>query len=481
MAGTLSEHTLGSFQLSAQAGGGDTTVVTATESDASNSIAGASGGSVAPLSGISRGAVGIAHSRGGSVGLLLGEGRETTNWHGTLGSHQLGSSYISGRVGGGNAQRAEPSATSAPSTAQAIGGRIQSLIASVRSSVGTTVTEAGSLQTLSTDPQTGVGSGTVTGEGVPQTLDGSGLAVDPTTTVTGLGIPTLLSPTTKSEGTFTSVTSDGGFRLGSMEMGEWTLGQDRSKASLGTSTFSGQSVSEGIGGEVTLLDTSTQDATAFAEALSEATSAQLVASAFAEMDRGLKIGSFSLGETNTQLGENDKNLTTTTAYVKNPHPNPLTLGTFQLGVEEMLAPPPASTSMGLTSTEAIRYLPEWALGQPAEGQVLLETTIEEVREWDLMELTIRMETVDVEEHVRPLVDGTGKIDVVNRIDGGFDVVDWSGDNRIYLQAPTDRADIRPTVWWYLDDVEEESIGTGGALYEITFNLVPKEEKRGDSE
>lgn len=112
-----------------------------------------------------------------------------------------------------------------------------------------------------------------------------------------------------------------------------------------------------------------------------------------------------------------------------------------------------------------------------EGVELTELT-EEIRAWDTLELTFRASASTVQNTLRPLLSGTGKVEKVNQTDGGYDVVDISEGIEVSI-SEQDRTQVRPISTWYLQSLEEDPLGTEGNVYEIELEVVGEQEKAFD--
>jgi len=468
MSGTLSEHTLGTFQLSGRASGGGVSTASLTDLTPSPT-ASSTDGLGQTLNALERPADSSnSSSTGGNVQTLTTTVVQTVRWHGTLGVHELGSSYLSGEVADGNPTEINPTTKDSDSTSEGTGGVVQTVSTDTFQSdgfatasggitgqlLGVTSRESGFGRNFGRDfggvtspakigtayTQTGdigkLGGFTVGGselgsrefDDTSDTLSATfeGVTVNPFTTVIGGALVTLFAPTTKSEGTFTSVTSYGGYRIGNEDLGTWTLGEDRSKVTLGTETF-GSGVSEGIGGEVTTLESSTFLADSFSE---------------------------SIGGVAQSLS-----------------------GSTFTGVVDTSATAEAILALITTESEqAIRFLPNWAIGQRVIGDL-----VDEIRTYDSMELTVRVDKGTLEDVIRPLAVGAGKVQVVPDTGGGFTIVGRGSGDFLALNPPTDRKDVRPVDTWKVQNIEEEVVGKSGQEFEVTLEVVPEKEKAFDNE
>ena len=111
----------------------------------------------------------------------------------------------------------------------------------------------------------------------------------------------------------------------------------------------------------------------------------------------------------------------------------------------------------------------------------LENFVEETRVFDQLELVFRVEREEIV-NIRPALENAGELDVVERIDGGFDTVDRSGtDSVVVVSAPEERQEVRPIQQYLVEDFEEAVLGTSGEFFTLMLELVPLKEKRYDNE
>jgi len=127
--------------------------------------------------------------------------------------------------------------------------------------------------------------------------------------------------------------------------------------------------------------------------------------------------------------------------------------------------------------EGSRRILEWALGQRQLG-----TTIEETREYESLELSIRYRKSRKQQLIREILDTSQKSQLLERSGGGFKTVD-TGDNTnaLDLRAPTDRIDLRSVDEWYLADYERELVDRDGEVYNLDLELNPAKNKAYDNE
>ena len=135
------------------------------------------------------------------------------------------------------------------------------------------------------------------------------------------------------------------------------------------------------------------------------------------------------------------------------------------------------TTATLTPEEGIRFFASWAF----DGREV-QSLVEEIRTWDSLVLVFNAPRDRVRDVLREVVDESGKVDVVERIDGGFDAVDRvGGQNTIEMQPPTERKDVRSVDTYLVEDYSEEVRGAAAERYEVEIEFVPEKEKAYDNE
>lgn len=148
-------------------------------------------------------------------------------------------------------------------------------------------------------------------------------------------------------------------------------------------------------------------------------------------------------------------------------------------ISQAIADVPAVTTLIGTPSEGIRFLSDWAI---SPGPRIIETTIEETREFDEMTLEFAADKELLINNVRPQIQNSGKLEIVPDTEGGFDAVDLaSGTNRIELFPPTDHADVRPVEDWLIVAFEEQPLGTEAGYYNVELVVAPDKEKAYDNE
>jgi len=136
------------------------------------------------------------------------------------------------------------------------------------------------------------------------------------------------------------------------------------------------------------------------------------------------------------------------------------------------------TAQALASQiEAFRILTTWALGQRQLG-----TVIEETREYETLELTIRYQKSARQQAVQEILDRSQKSEVLERSTGGFRTVDTgNNDVELNLRAPNSRKDLRPIQAWYVADYDRTLVDRNGEVYDLDLELYPRENKAYDNE
>lgn len=117
---------------------------------------------------------------------------------------------------------------------------------------------------------------------------------------------------------------------------------------------------------------------------------------------------------------------------------------------------------------------EWSSNQTEIG-----TTLEESRQWDLLELTFRYE--EPNSIVQSILDKSMKEEMILRSSGGFRTVDTGDNSKFELTAPDSRSDVRPVNQWFLSDYSKELVGRSGDVYDLTLELMPEKSKEFDNE
>jgi len=127
--------------------------------------------------------------------------------------------------------------------------------------------------------------------------------------------------------------------------------------------------------------------------------------------------------------------------------------------------------------EASRRFTTWALGQRQLG-----TVIEETREYETLELTIRYQKTARQQAVQEILDRSQKSEVLERSTGGFRTVDTgNNDVELNLRAPDSRLDLRPIQAWYVADYDRSLVDRNGEVYDLDLELYPRENKAYDNE
>lgn len=115
---------------------------------------------------------------------------------------------------------------------------------------------------------------------------------------------------------------------------------------------------------------------------------------------------------------------------------------------------------------------DWSL----EEQVLGDT-LEEVRTWNSMELTIRYEKSEVQDEIDVITESSDKSSLKELTFGGFRTVDTGdGTNMLELNAPSHKSDVRSVNKWFVEDYSIEMVGRDGEVFDIELDLLPAIEK-----
>lgn len=130
------------------------------------------------------------------------------------------------------------------------------------------------------------------------------------------------------------------------------------------------------------------------------------------------------------------------------------------------------------AAQGIRFLSDWAV---YPGPKIIETVNEEVRTFRELTLTWILSREDLVDVLRPEIDDAGSLELVDRIDGGFDVVTRGENNDIRLEAPTDHSEVRPIKDWFVQEFEEEPLGTDAERWKAEVVVSPDKEKAYDNE
>lgn len=346
----------------------------------------------------------------------------------SLGEFELGNTVISNSATDGRTTRitsnASPAKTSTSTTA---GGLPITATGETTLSSGDTGATASAIVARAIGVSSNSNTFTAVSAGLTQLLTSNGVTAQGVNTlVTAFGRIQKASGAGVISDPFTKTTAKRELELGKFTLGKQTLGKEEFlTTSTSLSTF-GDGFSKSFDGDVTGVETETSKAESFSES-------------FGGVAQPLSASRLLADSTSEALAEADDTLLTTG-----------TLG-------------------------AIRFLPDWTLNQKILGD-----TLDEVRNWNLIEITLRMRKEDVVEEVRPLTPGVGAVDIISTSDGGYEVVKRGGSNEVTLEAATERDDVRPVETWYLQNISEEVIGSEGQQYEVTIEALPVREKAFDN-
>lgn len=108
--------------------------------------------------------------------------------------------------------------------------------------------------------------------------------------------------------------------------------------------------------------------------------------------------------------------------------------------------------------------------------------VEESRIFDQLTITWRVSESTVTNTIRPILQGTGKVQILPRsVDGGFDVEDRSrGRSEVTLSTSRPDSDVRPVDTWYVQEYEETQRGAESDSWEVEVVFVPEKEKAYDN-
>jgi len=118
----------------------------------------------------------------------------------------------------------------------------------------------------------------------------------------------------------------------------------------------------------------------------------------------------------------------------------------------------------------------WVLGKNPVAEL-----IEETRTWDTLTLVFRSDRATVINQLRPLDSDAGKVEVLERSDGGFDAIDRAdGRNTYQITPPAGRIPPRLAGDYLVDEYEEEVVDQQGKQFRVTVTLVPDQDRDTDS-
>jgi hypothetical protein len=350
-----------------------------------------------------------------------------------LGDFQLGTTTTV--LGGSNAAGGETDTLSGspsgstPSTSTTAGAQPTTATATTEPSDSTSEGISGNVTALTGNSPTATTFTTTTGGAVLTVTISPTEGIGFETKVTAFGVVQSLLGSGTTSDPFTEATAKKELEVGDFTLGEQTLGEEEFlTTTLSTETI-GDSLAEGFGGDVTTMESETFEADSFSEGINGDITTLSMADILAD----------SLSQANADAGIN---------------------------------------TLTLTPLQAIRYLPDWAV---YPGPKVIQTVNEEVRTFREMTLTWVMKREDLVDILRPEIDDAGKLEVVDRIDGGFDVVTRGENNDIRLAAPTDHADVRPIEDYFVQEFEETPLGTDAERWEIELTVSPEIEKAYDNQ
>jgi len=535
MAATLGSYDVGGFQVSGRAAGGATETTSTTPSQ-SASLSEASGGQIVTLR-MNDLIAGYQPKTGSFVlgGESLGESVDTTTTsaetatqtligsgvtpttaisvvaalqsaalsgttpdpvasagsRGAIGSFTMGAETLGNDDPSGGLTSAQTS-TFGGSLSEGISGGVTAL--TTNSFTATVFREAiaGNVQTLlSTPSEAGkdiqVGQFTLGGEKVGYGVDTTETSAGETETLTGSGadVTTEIEIVTSPQSVNTNPTIGDPLtrtgivgEIGGGLVGSQTLGDEQQTAQIQSPTLSSLTV-DPLTETAAIVPTLTGMAVSrlLSDSLSEAFSGGWTPS----LGSGGKLGAGQFGEIQTVTQTMDTNTFLADSLSEGIAGETVTLSVDVFGADVFTEATAEVVGQTLTITplEAIRFLPDWAI---FPGPRIVEDTQEEVRTHDSLTITWRVTEELLVDVLRPQLSQSGKVDVVERIDGGFDAVPRASEaNEIQLQPATGREDIRPIRTYYVDDYEETPRGTGAGEWEVEVELIPEKEKAHDNE
>lgn len=325
---------------------------------------------------------------------------------------------------------------------------------------GGTESTGGTITALTASPLGATPTTAATADGDIQTLvTGTVLAASgETAAAAGETLTLTLAP--KNSTATTSVTTDPVIPSGAGELGTFELGD----GSLGTDI---RPLLQSIDA-TPITATVDSDVLATVPALTTVSFSPLLAPSVSEVIDG-SITSFQTTTTPA----------TVTAEAIAGTIQTLNVSTRQAAVDAVTTAAAVITQATGTPLAAQRFLSDWAI---SPGPTVIEDTQEEVRTQDSLTITWRVTEETLVTSLRPQLQQSGKVDVVDRIDGGFDSVARAGTaNQVELIPRTGRDDIRPVNTYFVDDYEETPRGTGAGEWEVEVTFVPIKEKAHDNE
>lgn len=115
------------------------------------------------------------------------------------------------------------------------------------------------------------------------------------------------------------------------------------------------------------------------------------------------------------------------------------------------------------------------------GGTLVEEIVEETRTWDKLTLTFRAGEQQVNSNFRPLDQEAGKLDILEKSNGGFIALDRvDGDNTYQLTPPRGRRPPRLSGTFFVDEYNEEVVDQQGNEYQVTISFIPDGPRTTDS-
>lgn len=136
----------------------------------------------------------------------------------------------------------------------------------------------------------------------------------------------------------------------------------------------------------------------------------------------------------------------------------------------------AETYVSPIDTNAIDNVPFWRV-----GGLQLRELLNETRTWETLTLEFRSNRDHVLSRLRPLDTDAGKLELLERSDGGFVAVDRvDGSNTFEVAPPTGRIPPRIAGDYLVDEYNEEIVDQQGNEYRVTVSLIPDEDRNTNS-
>lgn len=137
------------------------------------------------------------------------------------------------------------------------------------------------------------------------------------------------------------------------------------------------------------------------------------------------------------------------------------------------ADPEATGSVLQFGTDAITDdADQWTI----DGTEVVRLT-DETRTWQKLNLSFRSGREHADFALRPLEDAAGKYEINEKHNGGYEVVERSGErNEIEMSAPVGRQDLRSSNYYVVDEYEEEMSDPDADIVTTELSLIATEPK-----